>query len=248
MTRFLTLGLTLGLLAVRLTGQNAAEPAPVPVGPANAGATNAPGSQATGTNAPAGQLDKIDAEARELKTGDLLRFSVEQDPAKAKLLQFVDITEAGEALFPVTKESDIYVKLNARGKKLADLRTEVKALLDAEYYNDCTVKIDLEQIRRDSSVAGPENSAKVTVFGVTSGKILIREGETKTLTELVLDLGSLPRANLKKVKLRRMDTATKRETITEHNVRKLLDQGDRAHDPVLKDGDRVEILENTFNF
>ncbi len=241
MTRFLALGLTFGLLAGRLAGQNAVEP--LPVGTAAPPGTNT----VSGTNSASGQLEKIDAEARELKTGDVLRFSIEQDPAKAKLLQLVDITEAGEALFPVTKESDSYVKLNARGKKLADLRKEVKTLLDAEFYNDCTVKIDLDRIRRDAAMAGPENSSKVTVFGVTSGSIIIREGETKTLTDLVLQLGSLPRAKLTKVKIRRMDPVTKREVISEYNVQELINRGDRSKDPVLQDGDRVEIPEKIFN-
>jgi len=202
---------------------------------------------AVGTNGPS--LDKIDAEARDLKAGDVLRFSVDQDPATAKLIQLVDVTAAGEALFPVTKESDLYVKLNARGRKLTDLRKDVKALLDADYYHDCTVKIDLEQIRSDPSIASPENSSKVTVFGVTSGSVLIREGETKTLTDLIIGLGQLgPRAKLTEVRIRRMDPATKREVITEHDVKKLLKEGDRGKDPVLKDGDRVEIPERVLNF
>jgi protein involved in polysaccharide export with SLBB domain len=224
----------------------AQEAVPVPVG------TNAVPASATnsvGTNGVAATLEKIDAEARDLKPGDVLRFSIDQDPAAAKLIQLVDVTAAGEALFPVSKESDRYVKLNARGKKLAALRQEVKQLLDVEYYNDCTVKIDLDQIRNDPSVASAENSAKVTVFGVTSGSIFIREGETKTLTDLIIQLGQLgPRAKLDEVRIRRLDPSTRRELVTEHNVRKLLKEGDRSKDPVLKDGDRVEIPERVLNF
>lgn len=200
------------------------------------------------TNGVTATLDKIDAEARDLKPGDVLRFSIDQDPAAAKLIQLVDITAAGEALFPVSKESDRYVKLNARGKKLAALRLEVKQLLDAEYYNDCAVKIDLDRIRQDASVANPESLAKVTVFGVTSGSITIREGETKTLTDLIIQLGQLPKAKLNEVKIRRLDPATKREIVTEHDVRKLMKEGDRTKDPILQDGDRVEIPERVLNF
>jgi protein involved in polysaccharide export with SLBB domain len=242
MKRLVAFVLAGGLAVARLIAQEAA---PVPVG------TNAIPASATnsvGTNGVPATLDKIDAEARDLKPGDVLRFSIDQDPAAAKLIQLVDITAAGEALFPVSKESDRYVKLNARGKKLAALRLEVKQLLDAEYYNDCSVKIDLDRIRQDASVANPENMAKVTVFGVTSGTISIREGEVKTLTDLVLQLGQLPRANLKKVEIRRLDPTTKRETVTEYDVRRLLERGDRSNDPVLQDGDRVKIPENTFNF
>lgn len=232
--------LTCLLLGALWSAQTAAQEAVTNAIPP--GATNSVGTNTT-------TLDKIDAEARDLKAGDVLRFSVEQDPATAKLIQLVDITAAGEALFPVTKESDLYVKLSARGKKLADLRKEVKTLLDAEYYNDCAVKIDLEQIRSDPSIASPENSSKVTVFGVTSGSVLIREGETKTLTDLILGLGQLgPRAKLTEVRIRRMDPATKREVITEHDVKKLLKEGDRSKDPVLKDGDRVEIPEKVLQF
>lgn len=236
MRRLLALLLLVGMGTVQSPAQTPVTNAIPP------GATNSVGTNTT-------TLDKIDAEARDLKAGDVLRFSVEQDPATAKLVQLVDITAAGEALFPVTKESDLYVKLSARGKKLADLRKEVKTLLDAEYYNDCAVKIDLEQIRSDPSIASPENSSKVTVFGVTSGSVLIREGETKTLTDLILGLGQLgPRAKLTEVRIRRMDPATKREVITEHDVKKLLKEGDRSKDPVLKDGDRVEIPEKVLQF
>jgi capsular exopolysaccharide synthesis family protein len=85
------------------------------------GATNAIVTNAT-------TLDKIDAEARDLKAGYELQFGVDQDPATAKLIQLVDVTAAGEALFPETRESDRQVKLSARGKKLAHTRNQLPRL------------------------------------------------------------------------------------------------------------------------
>lgn len=240
MRRFSSLCLA-GLLPVlSLMAQN---PVPVPAGgtnaPATAGATNAP------TLVPA---DGIDAESRELKPGDVLRFVIEQDPSRNNYNQQVFVSEAGEALFPISRGSSHYVKLLARGKKLADIRREVKTLLDAEFYQDCTLQIDLDLIRRDPATVGTDNLPKVTVFGAMQGNIVLREGEVKTLSDIILQLGKNDYANLRRVKIRRLDPETKREDIKEYNVKEILEKGDRSKDPEVKDGDRIEVPEKGFNF
>lgn len=213
-----------------------------------AATTNAP---AGGTNAPTALVtpEGIDAEARELKPGDVLRFVIEQDPSRGNTAQQVYLTEAGEALFAVSRGSAITVKINARGKKLADVRQEVKQLLDAEYYQDSKLQIDLDLVRRESGQAGPDGTIpKVIVYGAMQGNIFLREGETKTLSDVILQLGQNQFANLRKVKIHRLDPTTKRETITEHNVKEVLDKGDRTKDPAVQDGDRIEVPEKGFNF
>ena len=72
-------------------------------------------------------------------------------------------------------------------------------------------------------------------------------GETKTVFEGVYQVGLSEFANLKKVKLNRLNPQTKE---TESRVIDLeaVRKGDRAKDVPLQDGDRVEVPEKSIVF
>lgn len=208
----------------------------VPADPAVPPATN------QSTNAVTG----LDAETRELKAGDVLRFIVEEDPTRGNQPFSVAVTEAGEAFFPVTRGDPSTVKLNVRGKKLAQVRSEVKQLLDAEFYQDCTLQLDLNDVR----ATGQQSLAfgKVTVFGEMRGVVGLPEGEKRTISDVILQVGESPTANLKKVRIHRVDPQTNTTQRIDVNVHEILYEGKRANDVEVLDGDRIEIRAKTFLF
>ena len=194
----------------------------------------------------------IDAETRELKPHDALRFLIEQDPALVESqrnggggdAEYVVVTDSGEAMFRVSRFSPTSVKLSVAGKKLDAIRKELKAQLDADYYQDCAFRLDLQAINRQPGQL--DTLPKVTLYGEggLSGTYPIPEGEKLMLTDVILRAGGGGGngfANLGKVKVRRLNLETKKEDIIPVDVDKLLKKGDRNKDLELKDGDRIEV-------
>lgn len=221
-------------------------PATAPAG-AGAGAKAAKEPQSTTV---------IDAENRELKPHDVLGFLIDQDPSVVEALrggnggsgdaETVFVTDAGEAMFRVTRMSPISVKLSVAGKKLVGVRKELKAMLDAEYYQDCSFRLDLQAVDRSSAMLESSGSARVVLYGNggLSGTFPIIEGRKLMLSDVIISAGGKSGneyANLKKVKIRRVDPATNKETVIEANVTNIIEKGDRNADIELKDGDRVEV-------
>jgi protein involved in polysaccharide export with SLBB domain len=244
------------LLALMAAPVFAAEPpAPFSASPSNTVSTNKPAkspSESLSTTA-------IDPEARELKPHDTLRFLIEQDPAFVESqrngggadAEFISVTDGGEAIFHVSRSSPVSVKLNVAGKKLEAIRKDLKALLDADYYQDCSFRLDLLGVVR---LPGQMDSvAKVVLYGDggLSGTFPIPEGEPLMLSDVILRAGGGGGnnfANLKKVRVRRLDPETKKEKIIPVDVKKILESGDRTKDLELKDGDRVEVPDRNFVF
>ncbi len=158
----------------------------------------------------------------------------------------VRVSDGGEAIFPVTQGNPLYVKVSVRGKKIGDLRREVKQLLDADYYENATVRLELTAINRTG--AGMEGFGKVMVYGEMQGVVQLPEGEPKHISDAIISLGKSQFANLKAVRLHRLDPATGKTEIKVINVDKILRDGDRSNDIVLQDGDRIEVRPRTFNF
>ncbi|MBU6401904.1 MAG: hypothetical protein KGS61_16430, partial [Verrucomicrobia bacterium] len=63
------------------------------------------------------------------------------------------------------------------------------------------------------------------------------------VTQAILQKGYSDFANLKKVKVTRVDPITKKTSIHEINVKSLLDKPDPAKDLILQDKDIVEVPE-----
>lgn len=241
MKRFLLLPL---LLAASLSTRAQAPASPaVPAAPAS---TNAAVAPAAGAGKSEKDKDKakdklINANEREFKARDVFRFSVREDPSPSQASQEAFVTDAGEVHFLVSGQFSEYVTVDVRGKKLADIRAEVKRLLDEKYYQNSTISLDLAAVS-SSSAAGPASSvAKARVFGELTGIIPIPENEDVYLSEALIGLGKNEMANLKKVKLHRKDPATGANKTFTINVDKILKENARQFDVKLIDGDRIEV-------
>lgn len=243
------------LISAAILARGAETPAPVNAKATPAAvvspATNGPATTA-GTNGVSSSKGKeylsttvVDPEARELKPRDGFRFSVDEDPPPlgggggSDLSVF--ISDGGEAMFPVSRTGTPYIKLNVAGKKIADIRKELKEKLDAEFYKNCTVHLDLVQVNRGS--ASVDQTSRVTFYGEMTGVVAINEGETLTISEAVLRVGHSDYADLRKVKIHRLDKETGREKMIVVDVDKILKKGDRSGDTPLQGGDRVEVKE-----
>ncbi len=187
----------------------------------------------------------LDAETREFKPGDVFQFVIEQDPAPEKVGVAVRVSDAGEALFPVSIGSATYVKVDVRSKKLADIRREVKTRLDADYYNDATVRMEFMVANRTTS---PDSLPRVQVYGEMQGTVALPEGEVKRISDAIIGLPRTQFANLRRVRLHRVNPATGKTEIKEINVDKILREGDRTNDEILQDGDRIEVRPKSVNF
>lgn len=240
-----------GAVAAAPPNPKAAEPSSAQK-PIVAGVTNGP-SIGTGTNGMSSGKGKeylsttvVDPEARELKPRDGFRFSVDEDPPPVGggvgSDTAVFISDGGEAMFPVSRTGTPYVKLSVAGKKIADIRKELKEKLDSEFYKDCTIHLDLVQVNRGA--ASVDQTSRVTFYGEMTGVVAITEGETLTISEAVLRVGRSEYADLRKVKIHRLDKETGREKVMPVvDVDKILKKGDRSGDIPLQGGDRVEVKE-----
>ena len=224
--------------------------------PTGSGWAQAPQGADAASNSSAGTTNRaakeylsstaLDAETREFKPGDTFQYVVEQDPSPEKVPVAVRVNDAGEAIFPVSSGSTLYVKVDVRSKKLAEIRRTVKELLDEEYYNDSTVRLEFTVANRTPSAG--ETLARVQVYGEMQGTIPLPEGEIKRISDAIIGLPRSQFADLRKVRLHRIDPVTGKSEIKIINVDKILRGEDRAADEILKDGDRIEVRPRTFNF
>lgn len=174
-----------------------------------------------------------------LMPNDRLAFRIEEDPIKSSDPIAVTVTPLGEIHFQVTRGSDLSVVINARGKTLAEVKAELKSRLDTDYYQNATVFLNV----LNHSV----QQGKVLFVGPPiKAAIQLRPGETKTLTEAIIQVGYSDFVNLKKVEVERLDPVTKQLSNITVDVDAVIRLKDRSKDILLQDGDRVKTVEKIF--
>lgn len=176
----------------------------------------------------------------ELRAGDRLRYRIEEDPATGRDPMVVAVNTVGEASFPVSRESDIRVTLRVRGKTLGQVKEQLTERLLEEYYNRASVVLSLEE-----KILTP---GKVQFFGEMRGTVpILPDQPAMFLSEQMLQMGVPDFANLRRVKIHRMDPVTQTPTVIEVDVRSIIKGGQRSKDVILQDGDRVEVLQKLIN-
>ena len=188
------------------------------------------------TNAP---LAEPRQDTYQLMPQDKLRFRIEEDPVKSTEPAELLVTALGEVSFPVSRGFDTAITLSVLGKTLEQVKTELKARLDADYYQDAHCSLQL--------VIQSQRTAQVQYFGAVRGVVKIQSGEKKTVTDGLFELTVDDYADLRRVTINRLDPVTKKAQYLKVNVQKVL-EGDRTQDVVLQDGDRVEVPQKTFLF
>lgn len=211
------------------------ELAPITLTPAS---TNAP---LAGTNAP--PSEPYDPETRELRIRDTFRYRIEEDPSRGSDPMRVTITDSGEAHFSVIQSDSSYITLRVSGRKLADVRNELKKRLDADYYLDSSVSLDLEGFNTSlpGGVDPMADVPQVVVFGMLSGTFPIPEGKKLMLSEIMLRMPRNEFARMNKVEIQRLGPDGKPIKMPTVDVDELLRENNRSLDVELKDGDRIRV-------
>lgn len=210
------------------------------LGLASAGARAA---EAVSADAPAAAVTNVPAppltgfESQVLSPLDKLAYRVLEDPVKG-VPEVVSVTALFELHFPVSRGAAEMISIGVRGKTLAQVRQELKAALDADYYRNANV--DLKLLDRS------QKGGQILLFGqVRAYSIPLAPGEQLTLLAGVLQAQPTEWANLKKVELQRIDPATQKPTSRIIDV-DAIKNGNRENDVLLQDGDRIKVPEVKF--
>ncbi|MEQ1862451.1 MAG: polysaccharide biosynthesis/export family protein [Chthoniobacteraceae bacterium] len=167
---------------------------------------------------------------RRLAVGDIISVQIQEDRELAVAKR---VSATGEL------DMSPFGRIRVSGKSTAQVESELKALLEKDYYYTATVVVSLDVVNPIAVLS------KITISGEVRapGPIEVAAGEKLTLSEAILRAGNFtPWAQKDKVKLFRGG----RETL--HDVRTILKEGRVQDDPVLEDGDRINVAKNWFNF
>ena len=176
----------------------------------------------------------------QLRTGDRVQYRVAEDPVRASAPLVVAVNSVGEASFPVSRDSDIRITLNVRGKSLSEVRGELSERLLADYYHKATVELALAE-----KLLTP---GKIQFFGELKGTIpVLPDSPQLMLSDAILQMGSSDFADLRRIKIHRLDPDTQQTKEIVVDVRSILKDGTREKDVALQDGDRVEVPQKWIN-
>lgn len=171
---------------------------------------------------------------------DKLTFQIEEDPVKTGPIETITVSALGDIQLPVSRGYDERIIVLAKGRTLKEIETEIKTKLEADFYKRATVHLRLvDQSRR---------VGQVLFYGMVRGTVELFPSEQKMLSAAIIQLGYNEFADLKKVKVHRIDPVTKESKTITVDVKEILKTNDRSKDVILQDGDRVEVLERGFVF
>ena len=209
-------------------------------------ATNA-APAAVATNAAISTL-QIDPEARELRPRDAFRYRIHEDPVGGSDSLRTSITDSGEAIFNVSRGDATYVTIKAAGRRLAEVRADLKQRLESEFYVIATIDLNLESIALPQGgtaeiggVTTQSTVPTVVVFDAMQGEFAIPDGQPLMLSTIMLKLPTGQFANRKKVEIQRVGPDGKPLQPIKVNVDDLLLNNNRSADVELKAGDRIRV-------
>jgi protein involved in polysaccharide export with SLBB domain len=156
----------------------------------------------------------------------------------------VEIVEDREppTLKRVTATGDIDLsplgRIRVAGKTANEVEASLKAYLEKDYYYVATVRVALDSVNYTAIMM------KISIAGEVRapGPLEIPAGDKITLTEAILRAGNFTQwAKGEQVKLFRHD-----RLVGTYNVPAILKEGRISEDPVLQDGDRVNVEKSWF--
>lgn len=177
-----------------------------------------------------------------LRTGDRMQYRVAEDPVKGATPINVAVNGVGEASFPVGRDFDLRITFEVRGRTLVQVKEELTKRLLADYYHEATVALTLD----DRTII----PGKVQFFGnggVRGEVQILPDAPPPKLSETLLRMNVPEFANLRRVKVRRVNPTTGQEKVIEVNVDDIVKGGQRDKEIILQDGDRVEVPEKWIN-
>jgi polysaccharide biosynthesis/export protein len=177
-------------------------------------------------------MDVLD-DKRPLRVGDVLSMRVVEDKEPPVSLL---VTDSGEVEVPLIG------RVHAAGETCKALAYEMKGPLERDYYYKATVIVALD-------ASGLKSPGRVYVTGQVrnQGPLDIPPDETFTVSRAILRAGGFADfANRRKVKLIRKAGGSNQTIFV--NVDEIVNKGRSDKDPVLEDGDTINVPERLINF
>lgn len=205
----------------------------------------AAGADPGGTHVPVDSFAEVDKLAAELAALDQLgdareraRFLAARHPLP-ELESIEQSLRAQPYVQPRTAEQEAN---SARMREQLELKTRIAIDSLTERLRFARLEAD-NLSKRQSARMG---SGKIDLYGSggLSGTFPIIEGRKLMLSEVIISArgkSDKEYADLKRVKVRRFDPVSKKDTVIEANVANIIEKGDRNADIELKDGDRVVV-------
>ncbi len=205
----------------------------------------AAGADPGGTHVPVDPFAEVDKLAAELAALDQLgdareraRFLAARHPLP-ELESIEQSLRAQPYVQPRTAEQEAN---SARMREQLELKTRIAIDSLTERLRFARLEAD-NLSKRQSARMG---SGKIDLYGSggLSGTFPIIEGRKLMLSEVIISArgkSDKEYADLKRVKVRRFDPVSKKDTVIEANVANIIEKGDRNADIELKDGDRVVV-------
>lgn len=205
----------------------------------------AAGADPGGTHVPVDPFAEVDKPAAELAALDQLgdareraRFLAARHP-----LPELESIEQSLRVQPYVQPRTAEQEANsARMREQLELKTRIAIDSLTERLRFARLEAD-NLSKRQSARMG---SGKIDLYGSggLSGKFPIIDGRKLMLYEVIISArgkSDKEYADLKRVKVRRFDPVSKKDTVIEANVANIIEKGDRNADIELKDGDRVVV-------
>lgn len=175
-----------------------------------------------------------------LLPSDKVRYWLEEDPKRDGTSLDLPVSSQNMLIFPVSRGYEVAIPVDIRGKTLDDVKAELKQKLEEKYYKQATIHLTL--------LAQSQRKGVVYFRNMITGTQELFPGDEKTVTQAILEKGYSDFANLKKVKVTRVDPVTKKATVYDVNVDQLLKKPDPAKDIILQDKDVIEVPEKGIIF
>ena len=140
----------------------------------------------------------------------------------------------------ITATGDLEVppldRVHVAGKTTAEAASEIKRLLEADYYYHATVKLSIDRVNVAAALGKIQISGEVGVPGVLDFNL----ADPLTLNEAILKAGNFKDfADPKKVRVTRVKGGSKQEFVVD--IKAVQRDGAADKDIMLEDGDRVYV-------
>jgi len=174
-----------------------------------------------------------------LGRGDIVTFSIAQDREAPQVMQVTDTGELDFSAFPKIG------RVSVAGRTCAQVATELKRRLEADYYNAADVTLGINRVNILSS------RGKVYITGnvLAPGPQDLPANERTTVSNAIIRAGGFAKfANGGHVKVTRKDKLSGKAESFTVDVQSIITKGRLDRDIELQDGDYINVPQNIINF
>ena len=173
-----------------------------------------------------------------LGRGDIVTFSIVQDREAPQTMRVTDTGELDFSAFPKIG------RISVVGRTCAQVASELKRKLEADYYNAADVTLGINQVNHSDSRGRVYITGNVRMPGAQD---LPSNEQTKVSTAIIRAGGLDKFANGHKVQVTRKEKSGKTVRFNV-DVKAIIERGRQELDIELMDGDYINVPQNLVNF